>query len=251
MVVGSTSSSEKVGQGPYDHILDTFAEKYVLPQPKNMAPVLPGISLSDPDRVLSLGSNTPTTTTATTSSSSVSVIPLWMNMNMNMNMNVSTTSSSATSATTPSPSVSLSLSPSDPGLDPDINPTRVYLGQQMGTLVQYVKEVEEGRQSWVQHRKEASWRLSRLEQQLESEKARKRREKMEEIEAKIRCLREEELAFFGRIESEYKEELNALHRDAETKEAKLVESWCSKHVKLVKLVDQIGLGHTSHGFTAL
>lgn len=252
VAVGSTSSSDKVGQGPYDHILDTFAEKYVLPQPKNMAPVLSGISLSDPDPVLSLGSNTPTTTT--TSSSPVSVIPLWMNMNMNMNMNVnvSTTSSSATSSTTPSPSVSLSLSPSDPGLDPDINPTRVYLGQQMGTLVQYVKEVEEGRQSWVQHRKEASWRLSRLEQQLESEKARKRREKMEEIEAKIRCLREEELAFFGRIESEYKEELNALHTDAETKEAKLVESWSSKHVKLAKLVDQIGLVHAStHGFTAL
>ena len=73
---------------------------------------------------------------------------------------------------------------------------------------------------------------------------------MEEIEAKIQCLKEEELAFLGWIESGYKEELNALHRDAETKEAKLAE-WCSKHVKLAKLVDQIGLVHTSHGFTAL
>ncbi|XP_031285905.1 protein rough sheath 2-like [Pistacia vera] len=48
-------------------------------------------------------------------------------------------------------------------------------GQQVGTLIQYCKELEEGKQSWLQHKKEATWRLSRLEQQLESEKARKRR----------------------------------------------------------------------------
>ncbi len=228
VVVGvgsSSSSSEKATQGPYDHILETFAEKYVLP----------GISLPDPDPVLSLGSSTAATTTNTTTSSScASVIPLWMNMSC-------TTSSSTTS----SPSVSLSLSPSDPGLDLDVNPNRM----QMGALVQYVKEVEEGRQSWVQHKKEATWRLSRLEQQLESEKARKRREKMVEIEAKIQSLREEEFAFLGRIESEYIEELNALQRDADTKEAKLVESWCTNHVKLAKLVDQIGLRHRTctHG----
>ncbi|KAG6656692.1 hypothetical protein CIPAW_04G040200 [Carya illinoinensis] len=209
------SSQDKAAQGPYDHILETFAEKYVL-QPKlcafqslssNMAPVIPGISVPDPSPVLSLGSATSSSTTST-------VLRSWMNMNP------STTSSSTTSST-PSPS--------------------------------YCKELEEGRQSWVQHKKEATWRLSRLEQQLESEKARKRREKTDEIEAKIRSLREDEMVFLCRIESEYKEELNALHRDAKCKEAKLAESWCSKHTKLAKLVEQIGLVNSinSNGFTAL
>jgi len=231
-IPAAAGSPERVAQGPYDHILETFAEKYVL-QPKlyytfqsslnsnsNMGPV------ADPDPVLSLGS------TSSSSSTTSSVLPSWMNMNPSC-----TTSSSTTS----SPSVSLSLSPSDPIPDPDANPTRMFPGQQMGTLIQYCKELEEGRQSWVLHKKEATWRLSRLEQQLESEKARKRREKMEEIEAKIMSLREEEKAFVSRIESEFKEELTALQRDAESKEAKLVEAWCSKHTMLAKLAEQIGL----------
>ncbi|WRX21206.1 hypothetical protein QQP08_013693 [Theobroma cacao] len=186
---------------------------------------------SPEDPVLSLGSGS--SGTATTSSSVV--LPLWMN-------HTTSSLSSSTSSTTPSPSVSLSLSPGEPGLDPDL--ARFVPGQ-VGTLVQCCKELEEGRQSWMQHKKEATWRLSRLEQQLESEKARKRREKMEEIEAKIRCLREEETAFLGRIESEYKEQLNVLQRDAETKDAKLMEAWCSKHVKLAKLVEQIGFSTQS------
>ncbi|XWS36039.1 hypothetical protein CRYUN_Cryun20dG0048300 [Craigia yunnanensis] len=222
--------------GQYDHILETFAEKYVQPKNKflanystmNLSPIMPPtISLPDPDPVLSLGSAS--SGTATTSSSVV--LPFWMNQNHTSSL------SSSTSSTTPSPSVSLSLSPGEPGIDPDL--TRFMQGQ-VGTLVQYCKELEEGRQSWMQHKKEATWRLSRLEQQLESEKARKRREKMEEIEAKIRCLREEEMAFVGRIENEFKEQLNVLQRDAETKEAKLMEAWCNKHVKLVKLMEQIG-----------
>ncbi|XP_022770051.1 protein rough sheath 2 homolog [Durio zibethinus] len=223
--------------GQYDHILETFAEKYVQPNNKflatystmNLSPIMPPtISLPDPDPVLSLGSGS--SGTATTSSSVV--LPLWMNHN-----HTTSSLSSSTSSTTPSPSVSLSLSPGEPALDPDL--TRFIPGQ-VCTLVQYCKELEEGRQNWMQHKKEATWRLSRLEQQLESEKARKRREKMEEIEAKIRCLREEEMAFLGRIESEYKEQLNVLQRDAETKEAKLMEAWSSKHVKLAKLMEQIG-----------
>lgn len=231
-ISAAAGSPERVAQGPYDHILETFAEKYVL-QPKlyytfqsslnsnsNMGPV------ADPDPVLSLGS------TSSSSSTTSSVLPSWMNTNPSC-----TTSSSTTS----SPSVSLSLSPSDPIPEPDVNPTRMLPGQQMGTLIQYCKELEEGRQSWVLHKKEATWRLSRLEQQLESEKARKRREKLEEIEAKIMSLREEEKAFVSRIESEFKEELTALQRDAESKEAKLVEAWCSKHIMLAKLVEQIGL----------
>lgn len=249
---GSCSSPEKVAQGRYDHILETFAEKYV--QPKlfamqalnlNLNPVpanaiMPNLPLggADPEPVLSLGSG-----------------PTWMN-NHNHNHNHHTSGSSLTSSTssttTASPSVSLSLSPSEPGIElGDMNPVARFMpGPQVGTLVQYCKELEEGRQSWVQHKKEATWRLSRLEQQLESEKARKRREKMDEIETKIRALREEELSYLGRIESEYKEQLSALQRDAESKEAKLMEAWCSRHVKLLKLVEQIGVhqSSTSHGF---
>ncbi|KAL0431284.1 UNVERIFIED_CONTAM: Transcription factor AS1 [Sesamum radiatum] len=114
-----------------------------------------------------------------------------------------------------------------------------------GLLLQHCKELEEGRENWMRHKKEATWRLNRLEQQLESEKARRRREKTEEIEAKIRCLREEETAFMSRIEGEYREQVKALEREAEAKEAKLMESWCSNQVKLGKLLAQIG-----HGFSA-
>ncbi|KAG6720326.1 hypothetical protein I3843_03G055800 [Carya illinoinensis] len=229
-------SPEKAAQGPYDHILETFAEKYVL-QPKlctfqslngSMAPALSCISVPDTGPILSLGSTTSSSTTST-------MLPSWMNMIPSGTMSSSTTSS------TPSPSVRLSLSPTKPPMDPDSNPILLSPDRQMTTLIQYCKEVEEGRQSWVQHKKEAKWRLSRVEQQLESEKARKMREKMEEIEAKIRSLREEEMAFVGRIEREYNEEVRALQRDAESKEAKLVEAWRSKHVKLTKLVEQIGL----------
>ncbi|KAI5591560.1 hypothetical protein POPTR_004G102600v4 [Populus trichocarpa] len=204
------------GQGNYDHILETFAEKYVQPKIFNQfQPFTTSLStmippMPEPDPVLSLGS-------------------VWMNPGSHISSSTSTTVSA-----TPSPYVSLSLSPSDRGMDPD--PTRLMPGQQMGTLVQYCKELEEGRQNCLQHKREATWRLSRLEQQLESEKARKRREKAKEIEAKIRCLREEEESFTSKIESEYEEQLSTWRRDAERKEAKLVEAWCSKHVKFVKRV---------------
>lgn len=41
----------------------------------------------------------------------------------------------------------------------------------MSELVDRGRELEEGRRAWMQHKKEASWRLKRLELQLESEKA--------------------------------------------------------------------------------
>lgn len=245
--IAGVSSPEKALQGPYDHILETFAEKYVQPKlyaaasaaafqsPISPPPPPPSTSLAnvttrlplpDADPVLSLGSVSSTTSSST-------VLPLWMNVNS------TSTASSSTSSTTPSPSVSLTLSPSEPvALDSEVN--RILPVQQIGALVQYCKDLEDGRQCWLQHKKEATWRLNRLEQQLESEKARKKREKMEEMEAKIRSLREEEMAYLGRIESDYREQLNALQREAESKEAKLLETWCSKHAKLAKLVEQIG-----------
>lgn len=256
-VSGRASPEKAVQAGKYDHILETFAEKYV--QPKLFAfqslplppAIMPNLSLPEPPPVLSLGSvaiTEPMNGSATTIPSST--LPPWMNT---MNITPTTTSSLTSSSSTPSPSVSLTLSPSEPAVldpvQPEIGlPSRFFPVQQMGTLIQYCKELEEGRQNWLQHKKEATWRLNRLEQQLDSEKARKRREKMEEIEAKIRCLREEEMAYLGRLESEYRDQLSSLQRDAEAKEAKLMEAWCSRHAKLAKLVEQIGVH--SHGFTA-
>nr|QOQ51781.1 asymmetric leaves 1 [Tsuga dumosa] len=111
--------------------------------------------------------------------------------------------------------------------------------QQLPTFLQYGKDLEEGRQSWFIHKKEATWRLSRLEQQLESEKARKRREKIEEVGAKIRALREEEIAYLDKLETECREQLSSLQRDAEMKEAKMMELWAAKHLHLTKFVEQM------------
>lgn len=267
--VSAGGSPEKAVQGKYDHILETFAEKYVQPKlftfqslPVPLPPsIMPNnISLPEPPPVLSLGSiaiTEPMMNGSTGVIPSSTTLPPWMNP-MNTTTATATTPTNTSSLTssssaTPSPSVSLTLSPSEPAVLDPVQPeiglhSRFFPVQQMGTLIQYCKELEEGRQNWVQHKKEATWRLNRLEQQLDSEKARKRREKMEEIEAKIRSLREEEMTYLGRIESEYRDQLSALQRDAEAKEAKLMEGWCSKHVKLAKLVEQIGVH--GHGFSA-
>ncbi|KAK4426861.1 Transcription factor AS1 [Sesamum alatum] len=256
--VASGGSPVKAAQGKYDHILETFAEKYVQPKlfpfqsaTTNMIMPAANLSLPEPPPVLSLGSITEPVNSACTSGAP---LPPWMNMNMNMNTTPTTTSSLTSSSSTPSPSVSLTLSPSEPAvldpIHPEITgiPPRFFPVQQVGLLLQHCKELEEGRENWMRHKKEATWRLNRLEQQLESEKARRRREKTEEIEAKIRCLREEETAFMSRIEGEYREQLKAMEREAEAKEAKLMEGWCSNHVKLAKLLAQIGVH--GHGFSA-
>ncbi|KAK9066904.1 hypothetical protein SSX86_014228 [Deinandra increscens subsp. villosa] len=230
------TSPEKAVQGTYDHILETFAEKYVQPYLKQ--PTMP--NLNSP--ILSLGSGNSRSEPDPPHLVPVP-LPPWMNQNNNINNN----NSSSSSSSTPSPSVSLTLSPSEPVvLDPvhsdHSHPARFFPVQHVGSLVQYCKEVEEAKQNWIQHKKEATWRLSRLEQQLEAEKNRKRREKMEEVEAKIRCLREEETAALGRMESEYREQLSALQRDAEGKEGKLMETWSNKQMKLSKVVEQINGG---------
>ncbi|KAG9449576.1 hypothetical protein H6P81_009541 [Aristolochia fimbriata] len=243
------SSADESVQSKYDHILETFAEKYVQPklllkeqrqqhqhQHQHHHPyssiIMPNISLDAPP-LLSLGTAAPAEPPPPLAGPVVPAsFPPWLSSNS------SSTSSCASSAV--SPSVSLSLSPSEQPASPEIVLNRFLPVQQVSSLVQYVKELEEGRQNWMQHKKEATWRLSRLEQQLESEKARKRREKMEEVEAKIRSLREEEMAFLDRIEGECREQLNAIQRDADAKEAKIVEMWVGKHAKLAKFVEQMG-----------
>lgn len=110
--------------------------------------------------------------------------------------------------------------------------------QQLPTFLQHLKDLDEGQQSWLMHKKEATWRLNRLEQQLESEKARRRREKIEEISVKIRALREEEITYLDKLESDCREQLSSFQRDAEIKEAKVLEQWTMKHLQLTKFVEQ-------------
>ena len=107
-------------------------------------------------------------------------------------------------------------------------------------LMDCCRQLEDGRRAWVAHRKEAAWRLRRVELQLESEKASRKRKKMEEIESKIEALREEQKSTLDRIEAEYREQLEGLRRDAEAKEQKLAEQWAAKHLHLTKFLEQTG-----------
>lgn len=102
------------------------------------------------------------------------------------------------------------------------------------------REVGDGYQAWAAHKKEAGWMLKRVELQMETRMASRKREKMEEIEAKIRRLKEEERAELERIEAEYREEISALRREAEAKEQKLAEQWAAKHARLRNFVEQLG-----------
>ncbi|GMH04298.1 hypothetical protein Nepgr_006137 [Nepenthes gracilis] len=206
----STSPGKALLQlrGQYDHILDTFTEKYVQNKSFPLQPV--------PLSLASMPSLSPQP-----------VFPLWMG-----------TASSPPPAM-PFASVSLSSFPSEPaavGLDPVLRFMEV---QQLGTLVQFCEELEERKRNWLQHRKEACWRLSRLSQQLEAEKARKKSEKMVELEVKIRLLKEEEAGYLRRIESECKEQLISMERDAESKEAELMEAWFRKRAKLAEIIEQL------------
>ncbi|KAI4341835.1 hypothetical protein MLD38_026513 [Melastoma candidum] len=126
------------------------------------------------------------------------------------------------------------------GLPPPHGGASASDGVFMSELMECCRELEEGQRALASNKKEAAWRLRRLELQLESEKACKRREKMEEIEAKISALREEQKACLDQIEAEYREQLAGLRRDAEAKEQKLVEQWAVKHLRLSKLVEQMG-----------
>ncbi|GFQ04789.1 transcription factor as1 [Phtheirospermum japonicum] len=172
--------------------------------------------------------------------SSPPVLPPWL----------ATSNTTTTTTVIPqSPSVTLSLSPAPtiPWLHPDnINPSHDYLttlpNPFVSELVTCCRELEENHRAWAAHRKEASWRLKRVEVQLESEKACRRREKMEDTETKIKALRDEQKAALDRVEAEYKEQLAGLRKDAEVKEQKLGEMWAAKHSRLTKFLEQMGCG---------
>ncbi|KAL3623062.1 Transcription factor as1 [Castilleja foliolosa] len=145
-----------------------------------------------------------------------------------------------------SPSVTLSLSPLTgptipwPQNNNNNNNNNGNDSSILSEIVECCREMEEGHRAWATHRKEAAWRLKRVELQLESEKACRRREKMEEIEAKVRALREEEKVVLERIEGEYREQLAGLRREAEGKEQKLADQWAAKHLRLTKFLEQMG-----------
>ncbi|WCJ28311.1 Transcription factor AS1 [Euphorbia peplus] len=229
---------EPIEEGKYDRILETFAEKLVKERPAPgfvMATSNGGFLHSDPP------------------APPPSMLPPWLS-----------TSNSMSTVRPPSPSVTLSLSPSTvaappppsiPWLQAERGPentlglgnmpphgtTTAACGENLvvSELVECCRELEEGHRAWAAHKKEAAWRLRRVELQLESEKSCRRREKMEEIESKIKALREEQKNCLDRIETDYREQLNELRRDAEAKEQKLAEQWSARHLRLSKFIEQM------------
>ncbi|KAJ1409623.1 SANT/Myb domain [Sesbania bispinosa] len=207
-----------VDDSKYDHILETFAEKLVKEHPS--------------PSYLMAASNGPFLHTDAPATAST-LLPPWL----------SNSNNNPAAVAPPSLSVTLSLSPStvtapSPWRGQE-NAAPLVLGNVMphgsvqafgdnvlmSELVESCKELEEVHRAWTAHKKEAAWRLRRVELQLESEKANRRREKIEEIEAKIKALREEQNVALDRIEADYREQLGGLRRDAETKEQKLTEQW--------------------------
>ncbi|CAI9779054.1 unnamed protein product [Fraxinus pennsylvanica] len=226
-------------EGKYDHILETFAEKLVKERSG------PGIVMATSNvGFLHTDARAP----------SPPILPPWL-----------ASSSTITTVGPPSPSVTLSLSTSTipsahaiPWLQPDRGPNIVPHGpsilpslgiaplagenQLVSELLDCCRELQEGHRVLAAHQKETAWRLKRVELQLESKKACRRREKMEDIEAKIRALREEQKAALDYIEAEYREQLAGLRREAEAKEQKLADQWAAKHFRLTKFLNQMGGG---------
>nr|QOQ51799.1 asymmetric leaves 1 [Larix kaempferi] len=319
-------SSNTIEEGKYDHILETFAEKYMQKQKQLATPSscnLPTIAAMPSGLPLPISFSMPTSSTpdfihfAIPSASTPTTfsfgaptpcLPPWMSNRPNSAHGSGTEAflhSSPLSKSSPSssssPSVTLSLSPSSstpmmsantasacsswmqetakqssetnvsadseavkeknrgnshlemPSVDPSKSASshqdagdQGVIMQEISVFFQQCKELEERQQSWSMHKKETGWRLKRLEQQLEAEKARKRREKMEEIESKVRALREEESLYLDRLESDYREQLSRIHRDAEIKEARMMEMWTAKHVQLTKFFEQMVHRHDPH-----
>lgn len=230
----SNKAKEPLEEGKYDQILENFAEKLVKERP---APAL----FMTTSNFMRTDPPVP----------SPNLLPPWL----------STTSGTTTLVRPPqSPSVSLSLSPSTvapppiPWLQREREPNNTFLSGSLhphavipgGTenmlvyeLAECCRELEEGHRAWAAHKKEAEWRLRRVELQLESEKACRRREKVQEIESKMKALREEEKVTLDRIEVEYRDQLAGLRRDAEAKEQTLVEQWAAKHSRLNTFIEQM------------
>jgi len=241
-------------EGKYDRILESFAEKLV----KERAPLDPSFLMATTNGDFLRTERAPPPTPPAPVPATM-MLPPWL--------------ATSNGGRPPSPSVTLSLAsstvpqptpPAVPWLQPERGPhnidktvtqTPLTLGCRpschggipsfsgealMSELIECCRELEEGHHALRAHKKEAAWRLQSLERQLESEKANRKREKMDEVEAKIQALREEQKASLDRIEAEYREQLAGLRRDAEAKEQKLAEQWAAKHTHLTKFLEQMG-----------
>ncbi|CAM8899950.1 unnamed protein product [Rhodiola kirilowii] len=241
---------EPIDEGKYDQILETFAEKLVKERP-NPAYIMAttangGILHNDSSPTL------PTSLSPTTA------MPPWLSKSPIQNP--------CPTISPPSPSVTLTLSTStteasplihwrqtqkpDDTLPPSplgfgnlpVHGSPATYGQNISSqdLLDCCKDLEESHKVLVQQKKEASWRLKRIQLQLESEKACRMWEKMEEMEAKVKALREDEITWLEKIDEEYREQIASVRQEAEAKEQKLAEQWASKHLCLRRFLEQIG-----------
>nr|CAB3466254.1 unnamed protein product [Digitaria exilis] len=113
-------------------------------------------------------------------------------------------------------------------------------GSALAELAECCRELEEGQRAWAAHRREAAWRLKRVEQQLMMEREMRRREVWEEYEAKMHAMRVEQAAAAERVEREHREKVAELRRDAQLKEEKMAEQWAAKHARVAKFLEQVG-----------
>ncbi|EFJ37575.1 hypothetical protein SELMODRAFT_140962 [Selaginella moellendorffii] len=141
---------------------------------------------------------------------------------------------------------SLSLSSSrtaDEGLD-CLDPASESSDNNEGSnlsMFELFKELREQRENWIQQKKGISSKLKELKQQLECEKAEKQRQKIQEVDARVKALKEEKKQFLQKVEQDYSELVSNLERDAEMKEKKLTEAWTLKYDKLVHTYERYTL----------
>ncbi|EFH57781.1 hypothetical protein ARALYDRAFT_902907 [Arabidopsis lyrata subsp. lyrata] len=246
----SNKRVEPIDESKYDRILESFAEKLV----KERSNVVPAAAATAATVVMA-NSNGGFLHSEQQVQPPNPVIPPWLATSNNGN-NVVARPPSVTLTLSPSTVAAAAPQPPIPWLQQqqperaESGPGGLVLGSMMPScsgssesvflseLVECCRELEEGHRAWADHKKEAAWRLRRLELQLESEKTCRQREKMEEIEAKMKALREEQKSAMEKIEGEYREQLVGLRRDAEAKDQKLADQWTSKHIRLTKFLEQ-------------
>lgn len=246
----SNKRVEPIDESKYDRILESFAEKLV----KERSNVVPAAAAAAATVVMT-NSNGGFLHSEQQVQPPNPVIPPWLATSNNGN-NVVARPPSVTLTLSPSTVAAAAPQPPIPWLQQqqperaESGPGGLVLGSMMPScsgssesvflseLVECCRELEEGHRAWADHKKEAAWRLRRLELQLESEKTCRQREKMEEIEAKMKALREEQKSAMEKIEGEYREQLVGLRRDAEAKDQKLADQWTSKHIRLTKFLEQ-------------
>jgi myb proto-oncogene protein len=245
----SNKRVEPIDESKYDRILESFAEKLV----KERSNVVPAAAAAA--TVVMANSNGGFLHSEQQVQPPNPVIPPWLATSNNGN-NVVARPPSVTLTLSPSTVAAAAPQPPIPWLQQqqperaENGPGGLVLGSMMPScsgssesvflseLVECCRELEEGHRAWADHKKEAAWRLRRLELQLESEKTCRQREKMEEIEAKMKALREEQKNAMEKIEGEYREQLVGLRRDAEAKDQKLADQWTSRHIRLTKFLEQ-------------